>query len=59
MAELFTVVNRFTLMVLTLLQTVPGFDRLACISLESRRAPAERFKRRHMAQAERRRKHNA
>lgn len=42
MAELFTIDNIFTLLMLTLLQAVLGFDNLLYISLESQRAPAEK-----------------
>jgi len=42
MAELFTLDNLFTLMMLTLLQAVLGFDNLLYISLESKRAPADK-----------------
>jgi len=44
MAELFTVGNFFTLLMLVLLQAVLGFDNLLYISLESRRAPADKQK---------------
>ena len=40
--ELFTLDNLFTLAMLTLLQAVLGFDNLLYISLESKRAPAEK-----------------
>ena len=39
MAELFTVDNLFTLLMLILLQAVLGFDNLLYISLESKKAP--------------------
>ncbi len=42
MAELLTLDNLFTLMMLTLLQAVLGFDNLLYISLESKRAPLEK-----------------
>lgn len=42
MAELFTIENLFTLLMLVLLQAVLGFDNLLYISLESKRAPADR-----------------
>lgn len=42
MADLFTVANLLTLLMLVLLQAVLGFDNLLYISLESRRAPKER-----------------
>lgn len=42
MAELFTLDNLFTLFMLTLLQAVLGFDNLLYISLESKRAPADK-----------------
>jgi len=42
MADLFTVENLFTLLMLVLLQTVLGFDNLLYISLESQRAPKEK-----------------
>lgn len=42
MAELFTVENFLTLLMLILLQAVLGFDNLLYISLESQRAPAEK-----------------
>ncbi|MFK8031146.1 MAG: TerC family protein [Gammaproteobacteria bacterium] len=42
MAELFTLDNLFTLMMLTLLQAVLGFDNLLYISLESKRAPEDK-----------------
>ncbi len=42
MAELFTMDNLFTLMMLTLLQAVLGFDNLLYISLESKRAPPDK-----------------
>ncbi len=41
MAELFTIENFFTLIMLVLLQAVLGFDNLLYISLESQRAPEE------------------
>lgn len=40
MADLFTIDNLFTLMMLIALQAVLGFDNLLYISLESKRAPA-------------------
>src|SRR6056297_831950 len=42
MAELFTIENLFTLLMLVLLQAVLGFDNLLYISLESQRAPREK-----------------
>ena len=42
MAELFTIENFFTLLMLVLLQAVLGFDNLLYISLESQRAPGDR-----------------
>lgn len=42
MAELFNLENLFTLLMLILLQAVLGFDNLLYISIESKRAPAER-----------------
>jgi len=42
MADLFTLENLFTLMMLVLLQAVLGFDNLLYISIESRRVPPER-----------------
>lgn len=42
MDQLFTLDNLFTLGMLTLLQAVLGFDNLLYISLESKRAPAEK-----------------
>lgn len=42
MAELFTIENLFTLLMLVLLQAVLGFDNLLYISLESQRAPKEK-----------------
>ncbi|MDF1738211.1 MAG: TerC family protein [Verrucomicrobiales bacterium] len=42
MADLFTIENLFTLMMLVLLQAVLGFDNLLYISLESQRAPLEK-----------------
>lgn len=42
MAELFTIENFFTLIMLVMLQAVLGFDNLLYISLESQRAPADR-----------------
>ncbi len=42
MAELLTLDNLFTLLMLTLLQAVLGFDNLLYISLESKRAPADK-----------------
>ncbi|MFD1550675.1 tellurium resistance protein TerC [Putridiphycobacter roseus] len=41
LAELFTIENLFTLLMLILLQAVLGFDNLLYISLESKKAPAE------------------
>ena len=42
MAELFTIENLFTLVVLTALETVLGFDNLLYISIEAKRvAPAQ------------------
>jgi predicted tellurium resistance membrane protein TerC len=42
MADLFTLPNLFTLLVLTLLQAVLGFDNLLYISIESKRVPEEK-----------------
>ncbi|NNF15550.1 MAG: tellurium resistance protein TerC [Gammaproteobacteria bacterium] len=42
MVELLTLENLLTLLMLTLLQAVLGFDNLLYISLESKRAPADR-----------------
>jgi predicted tellurium resistance membrane protein TerC len=42
MSQLFTLDNLFTLFMLTLLQAVLGFDNLLYVSLESKRAPADR-----------------
>ena len=42
MAELFTLSNFFTLLMLVLLQAVLGFDNLLYVSLESRRVAPER-----------------
>ncbi|MEM7699703.1 MAG: tellurium resistance protein TerC [Verrucomicrobiota bacterium] len=42
MADLLTLENFFTLLMLVLLQAVLGFDNLLYISLESRRAPASK-----------------
>lgn len=42
MLELLTLDNLFTLFMLTLLQAVLGFDNLLYVSLESKRAPADR-----------------
>jgi predicted tellurium resistance membrane protein TerC len=42
MLELLTLDNLFTLLMLTLLQAVLGFDNLLYVSLESKRAPADR-----------------
>ncbi|NOQ73696.1 MAG: tellurium resistance protein TerC [Crocinitomix sp.] len=42
MADLFTVENLFTLLMLVLLQAVLGFDNLLYISLESKKAPEAR-----------------
>lgn len=42
MADLFTIENLITLGMLTLLQAVLGFDNLLYISLESKRAPADK-----------------
>ena len=39
MADLFTVENLFTLIMLVALQAVLGFDNLLYISIESKRAP--------------------
>lgn len=44
MAELFTVENLMTLLVLTALETVLGFDNLLYISIEAKRVPPERQK---------------
>lgn len=44
MAELFTVENLFTLMVLTALETVLGFDNLLYISIEAKRVAPEKQK---------------
>ena len=44
MAELFTLDNLFTLAMLLLLQLVLGFDNLLYISIESKRAPADKQK---------------
>ncbi len=44
MAELFTLENLFTLLMLILLQAVLGFDNLLYISIESRRVPADKQK---------------
>jgi predicted tellurium resistance membrane protein TerC len=44
MAELFTLSNLGTLLMLILLQAVLGFDNLLYISLESKRAPVEKQK---------------
>ena len=41
MADLFTVENLFTLLMLVMLQAVLGFDNLLYISLESQRAPKQ------------------
>jgi len=41
MADLFTIENLFTLIMLVMLQAVLGFDNLLYISLESQRAPVE------------------
>ena len=40
--EIFTLENLFTLVMLVLLQAVLGFDNLLYVSLESKRAPADR-----------------
>jgi len=40
--EVFTIENLFTLLMLVLLQAVLGFDNLLYVSLESKRAPAEK-----------------
>ena len=40
--ELFSLNNLFTLLMLTMLQAVLGFDNLLYVSLESKRAPAEK-----------------
>ncbi len=42
MGDLFTVENLLTLLMLTLLQAVLGFDNLLYISMESKRVEAER-----------------
>lgn len=42
MADLFTIDNLFTLFMLILLQAVLGFDNLLYISLESKKAPADK-----------------
>ena len=42
MADLFTLENLFTLMMLVLLQAVLGFDNLLYISIESKRVPEDR-----------------
>ena len=42
MADLFTIDNLITLLMLIMLQAVLGFDNLLYISLESKKAPAER-----------------
>lgn len=42
MADIFTIENLFTLLMLVLLQAVLGFDNLLYISLESKKAPEER-----------------
>ncbi|MBL4598248.1 MAG: tellurium resistance protein TerC [Rhizobiaceae bacterium] len=44
MADLFTLDNLFTLMMLLLLQMVLGFDNLLYISIESKRAPTDKQK---------------
>lgn len=44
MADLFTVENLLTLLMLVMLQAVLGFDNLLYISLESKRAPEEKRK---------------
>ena len=44
MAELFTLQNLFTLLVLTALETVLGFDNLLYISIEAKRVAAEKQK---------------
>ena len=44
MAELFTVENLITLMVLTALETVLGFDNLLYISIEAKRVAKEKQK---------------
>ncbi len=44
MAELFTIENLFTLMVLTALETVLGFDNVLYISIEAKRVAPERQK---------------
>lgn len=44
MADLFTIENLFTLMVLTALETVLGFDNLLYISIEAKRVAPERQK---------------
>ena len=45
MAEIFTIGNLFTLLMLILLQAVLGFDNLLYISLESKKAPEKYQKR--------------
>jgi len=42
MAELFTIDNLITLLILTALETVLGFDNLLYISIEAKRVPPER-----------------
>lgn len=42
MAEIFSIEHLFTLLMLILLQAVLGFDNLLYISIESRRAPADK-----------------
>lgn len=42
MADLFTIQNLFTLLMLILLQAVLGFDNLLYIAIESKRAPADK-----------------
>ena len=44
MADLFTIENLFTLMVLTALETVLGFDNLLYISIEAKRVAPEQQK---------------
>ena len=44
MVELFTIENLFTLMVLTALETVLGFDNLLYISIEAKRVAPEQQK---------------
>ena len=44
MVELFTIENLFTLVVLTALETVLGFDNLLYISIEAKRVSPDRQK---------------